>query len=225
MKITKDTLEILSNFSKINPHIVFEKGNVIRTVSVDSLTYAQAKVKEEFPLTFGVFDLKALLTIFSLFDGNEVTFEEKYMIISDTTGKSKIKFVYAKLDSFIHAEIGKNAEMDEKDVTFKITENNFKNLIKISSVLQNKDVVISGTEDKIFVHSLNAQEKENSSYMYEIGENTGKPFMVPFKLENLLMMPDSYEISLAIDGRIGYFKSLTKNLEYFVCGSIEDIEQ
>ncbi len=41
MKISKNTLSILKNFSVINPGIQFKKGNVLRTISNQKNIYAK----------------------------------------------------------------------------------------------------------------------------------------------------------------------------------------
>ena len=44
MKITTNTLNILKNFSKINPSILIQEGNTLRTISPNKTIMAKANV-------------------------------------------------------------------------------------------------------------------------------------------------------------------------------------
>ena len=49
MKLSKQTIEILKNFSSINMSVVLKPGSKIRTVSPQKTILAQAIVSETFP--------------------------------------------------------------------------------------------------------------------------------------------------------------------------------
>ena len=51
MQISDDTIEVLKNFSTINPSLNFKAGNTIRTVSEQKNILAQAVIGESLLLT------------------------------------------------------------------------------------------------------------------------------------------------------------------------------
>ena len=57
MKLSKETLAILKNFSTINQSILIESGNNLKTVSVNKTMMSNAVIEETFPEEFGLYDL------------------------------------------------------------------------------------------------------------------------------------------------------------------------
>ena len=81
MKINKDTLNTLKNFSDINMSIEVKAGNTLRTVSVQKNILAQAEVETTFPQDFAIYEVNRFLGAISLFDNPDFEFE----IIEDTS--------------------------------------------------------------------------------------------------------------------------------------------
>jgi hypothetical protein len=52
MKLSKETISILKNFSEINGAIEFKPGNKLRTVHPRKIVLAEANVTEKFPVDF-----------------------------------------------------------------------------------------------------------------------------------------------------------------------------
>ena len=49
MKLSKGTLDILKNFSNINPSITFKEGQELSTLSIQRNILSRAVVEEKFP--------------------------------------------------------------------------------------------------------------------------------------------------------------------------------
>ena len=49
MKLSKGTLDILKNFSNINPSICFKEGQELSTLSIQRNIFSRAVVEEKFP--------------------------------------------------------------------------------------------------------------------------------------------------------------------------------
>ena len=49
MELSKETQDILKNFSEINQSLAFKQGSEVKTVSPQKNILATAKVKEHFP--------------------------------------------------------------------------------------------------------------------------------------------------------------------------------
>ena len=56
MKLSDKTLSLLKNFSNINQSILFKEGSSLRTISVMKNILAEAKITEEIPKDFGIYD-------------------------------------------------------------------------------------------------------------------------------------------------------------------------
>ena len=63
MKISKETLRILTNFASINASIYITQGNVLRTRSSEGDVIAIAEIPETFSHTFGIPDLPKFISL------------------------------------------------------------------------------------------------------------------------------------------------------------------
>ena len=86
MIISNDTLNVLKNFATINPNLVFKPGQELKTIAESKTIMASAKIVEDFPQEFGVYDLNEFLSVYSLIDNPTVEFEDKAMVISSGNG-------------------------------------------------------------------------------------------------------------------------------------------
>ena len=68
--ISKETIDLLQNFSTINKSIVIKPGNQIETLSLNKNILAKAKVQETFDRDMAIYDLPSLISLFNLFDGS-----------------------------------------------------------------------------------------------------------------------------------------------------------
>ena len=83
MKLSKGTLDILKNFSNINPSINFKEGQELSTLSIQRNILSRAVVEEKFPKDFAIYDLGEFLSGLSLFDNPDFDFQnDNYVIIN-----------------------------------------------------------------------------------------------------------------------------------------------
>ena len=54
MELSETTLQVLKNFSTINPNLMFHTGNEVKTISEANNVLAKAELPDEFPQDFGV---------------------------------------------------------------------------------------------------------------------------------------------------------------------------
>ena len=64
MKLSKQTVAILNNYSDNQSILV--KGDQLRTISVMKNILAEAKIEEEFPKDFAIYDLPQFLKVLRL---------------------------------------------------------------------------------------------------------------------------------------------------------------
>ena len=72
MKLTSRTLQVLKNFSTINPSLLFKNGSVITTMSPNKTVMARATVGEVFPQTYAIYDLSRFIGVLSMFNDPDV---------------------------------------------------------------------------------------------------------------------------------------------------------
>ena len=81
MELTDSTINILKNYATINPNIVVENGNTLKTISVARNLFSSTETVEDFPQTFGIYDLNRLLGVLSLIEQPDIEFGDKLNVI------------------------------------------------------------------------------------------------------------------------------------------------
>ena len=97
MKLDNQTVQVLKNFSTINPNLVCKPGNVLRTISQSKAVMAKATVKTEFNEGFCLYDLSRFLGTISMFKDPDLDNKQTYMEISEGNTKFKYTFCDPKL--------------------------------------------------------------------------------------------------------------------------------
>lgn len=213
MKLSSDTLTILKNFATINPGIAFNKGSVLKTISSGRTVLAKATLKEEFPEEFCINDLSQFLSVYSLHkDTVDIDFDDVNIILK--SGKSKIKYRKTAKEMIITTD--KEISVAEPaDVSFRISEDVFTSAIKASNVLQSPNIAFESDGDKIYVTSFDSNDDSAHTNSIEIAEGNGNVFKAVFLLENMKMIPGTYDVEIYSRG-LSFFKNAFQEIDYWI---------
>ena len=154
MKISKNTFEVLKNFSEINENLLVKPGNTLETISVMKNVLATAKVEENFEKEFAIYDLNSFLSVLSLYEAPDVNLYDDYLTVSQ--GKSNSKFWYA--DKSLVVSPTKQIVMPSAEVKVRISQSNYTDLLKASNIMQLSDIGLVSDGDTI---NLIATDKKN----------------------------------------------------------------
>lgn len=201
MKFDALTLQIMKNFSTINPAIGIHAGDKLSTVNSSKTVMALAKVPLQFPQPFAISDISKFISVLSLFEDPEIEFNEKNLTIR----KDKAKVVYGVAESsMILYGPQKAIKFPSEEVVVPITEKQLQSAQRAMSVLQLPELGIIGDGDTIRLVALNAvsQGKENrvsDSFSLDLGP-TDKTFSFIFNRDNLVMLPRDYTLTISKSG-------------------------
>jgi len=213
MKISKETFSILKNFRDLNSNILINEGNVIKTLTPAKNVMATAVVSEDFPVEFGIWDLTSFLGTTSLFDDPDFDFNEKYVNIIGSNG-STVKYYYSE-PSLLTVPT-KDVKMPESVVNIEMTEETFNDLKKAAAVLNLSDLSICSDGDNITALISDKKNSTSNTYSIEIGYNdTNSEFNFDFKIDNLRIIPGTYEVSFA-EKIVSEFRNKNLDLTYWV---------
>ena len=217
MKLSPETNAVLKNFAHINQGLLFLKGNVVATVSPQKNILAEAKISEDIPKDFGIYDLNNFLSVNSLFkEGSELEFDDKNVIIKGLGGRSKIK--YRTTDStMIVAPNDKRPNLPSVDVKFTFSKEDFDWCMKTSSVLGTPHLAITSDGEEVTMLAFdeaNDSSHTNSLQMSDV-DTEGKRFKLVFKVENLKVIPDTYVVEICEKG-ISKWTSSNNQLKYWI---------
>lgn len=209
MKLSKETLAVFKNFAGINSNLLLKQGNKLSTISAQKNVMSDTTVVETFP-DFGIYDLNEFLGAMSLFDDPDLSFQEKFVSISQ--GNMKIKFFAA--DPSVLTAPQKAITFPEAEINFTVSAPMLNMIHKTASVLRAADVSIVGDGSVVTVVVGDKKNATGNSFSEAIG-TTDKSFKVNLKVENLKMLPGDYDVSIS-SKKISRFKSPSSDLVYYV---------
>lgn len=210
MKLSTNTVNVLRNFAGINANIYIKKGKKLATMAVAKNIVGEIDVEENFPEDIGIFNLSEFLGVLSLMDSPEITFDIKSMTIKE--GASKIRYGYA--DPSILVYPSKTINMPKSDIVFEVTATQVAQLQKAASTLSVQDIAFVGDGKKVTVQVLDKKNDSGNNYVMDIDAETSKNFTALFKIENLKMISDTYEITLTKG--ISQFKGKGLKVTYYI---------
>lgn len=214
MKFTSDTLSLLKNFSSINTNIVFNPGDVISTISNGNNIFAKASIKEDLPMRFAIYDLNSLLAILTLGD-QKVEFKDKSIEVS--SDKGTFEYYYSNPDIVKGAPSG---EIEHVTVySFKLTADDIQTLMKAAAITGSPTISVTNKNQSVVV-SVSDRKNDTANSFKKIIGTSFENFDVFIAVENLKVLPDAYEVSVAKtpNGRAKFlhFKSETRPLQYWI---------
>jgi len=211
MELSKETQDILKNFSEINQSLAFKEGKVLKTVSPQKNILARAEVTEHFPQDFAVYELNKFLGTLSMF--NKPTFEFNGNHVKMVEGKKRVKYIYADPSMFV-APPEKDIEFPDPEIQFNLTQADLDSLLRASAVLHLPEIGVVGNGSKMELTVMDVNNSSTDEVGIEVGD-TDKNFQVVFKHENLKLMRDDYDVKISSRG-IAHFKSVGIGVEYWI---------
>jgi len=213
MKLSDKTINLLKNFSSINQSILIKEGDSIRTISVMKNILAEAKVPEEFPKDFGIYDLNQFLNaISSLHINPELDFSNnEYLLIRE--GKKRNRFFFAD-PNVIVSPPEKSITLPSEDVCFELDTQVLGTLMKAAAIYQVPDLSVVGEAGvvKLVVHD---KKNDTSNTHEEIVGETDEEFCFNFKVENIKILPGTYEVVVS-KKLLSRFESKNHELTYYI---------
>lgn len=213
MKLSSQTLSVLKNFSTINKSLQFKAGNKLATVSTGKTVLANAVLVDEFPRDFCVYDLNQFLSVHSLFkEPVDLEFEESNVVF--VSGRSKIKYRMTSPEMIVLPP--ENAiVLPTVDCSFTLTAEDYEWVMKTCSVLSSPHIGVRSDGEKIQIITFDANDDSSHTNYIDVGSSDGGCYTVVFKVENIKMIPGTYDVNISFKG-FAHFKNTTEEVQYWV---------
>lgn len=198
MQLNQNTIKVLSNFATIQDNLVVKAGKNIMTMAEARNIIASATLDQEFPEDFGVYNLSEFLSAVSLLNEPSIKFNEEYMQLTDSVGKTKIKYLYA--DASILTTPPNEPKITEADfdVHFTLDETTLTQLRRAAQTLEFDFLIIEPSDDNVKLSLYDPKNPTSNSYSVEIPGDVGSdPFKFIIEVPHLKMMPSSYDVAIS----------------------------
>lgn len=214
MELSESTLSILKNYASINSNIVISEGNTIQTISEAKNILSKVEVPEEFPQTFGVYDLNEFLGVLNLVDTPRVKFEKDCVMIGDSTGRSKVKYFFS--DTEMLTSPSKEVKMPESDVRFTLDTETLNRIKRAAAALGHSELSVSGTKDSISLTVTSSDNATANTFSIDVeGSSNTDTYNFIFNISNLKILPGTYEVEIS-SKLISKLTNSENNLTYWI---------
>lgn len=214
MELSENTLQVLKNFSTINQNIMIRQGNTLKTISEARNVLATAVVDAEFPQDVGIYDLNEFIGVLGLVDTPRLNFEDEYVKIGDSSGRSKIKYFFSPEETLTFPQ--KDITMPSADVKFTLDNDTLNKLKRAASTLGHDEVSISGKGNVLSLSVVESQNSTSNAFSIDIdGDFEEATFNFILNIANLKILPGDYDVSIS-SKLISNFSHKELDLNYWI---------
>lgn len=215
MKLTQKTLQILKNFSVINPSILFRVGNTISTMSPQKTIMATAQIDEPIEEEFAIYDLSRFIGVISLFEEPELKLVDrgsnKEIVITGLSG-DKTKYVPADPSNIVAPPADRKIKLPDIYAAFTLNESSFNKVLKAMSIMSLSEIAFVADGSKIYAKAVNSKNPTSDEYAIPVGDCESE-FTAVVKSENIRLMSGEYNVEISTKGLIRFYND---SVEYIM---------
>jgi len=212
MKFEARTLQVLKNFSTINQSIIFKPGKNLATMSPTKTILAKARINDEIPGEFAIYDLSRFLGTMSLYDSPNLKINDKIVVIeNDSAAGENTKYICAEASNIVSPP-EKDIKFPNPEVEFVLDEKTFSKVQKALGVLSLPEIGVVGADGEVYLQAMDSKNPTGDVHRVIVGE-TESTFKFIFKAENLKIIPGDYQVAISSKG-LSHF--VGKDVEYWI---------
>ena len=214
MKLSDKTLKILQNFTTINQSLAFKEGKKLRTISVMKNVLAEAEIEEYIPKDFAIYDLPQFLNTVSLCSSPDIDVSTNNSFAHIKEGTANRSKYFFSDPSVIVAPPEKQMALPSEDVQFILGEEQLTKILKSSSILALPDLSVVGEAGVVKLVVSDRKNDTSNDFAVIVGK-TDKDFSFNFKIENIKLIPGTYQVSIS-SKNLAKFYNTAYRLTYFI---------
>jgi hypothetical protein len=194
--------------------VVINKGDEIKTISEAKNVLSSAKLDVQYPKTFGIYDLSEFLSVLSLVNSPRLTFEDNYVLVGDSSGRTRIKYFYSDID--ILTVPSKDIVMPECEVSFSFDKETLSRVKRAASVLGHNEMSLTVVDDVLVLSVIDQNDKTSNVFSIDVDGTYNDPnFSFVFNISNLKMVEDDYRVDIS-SKLISHFVNDESGIQYWV---------
>jgi hypothetical protein len=215
MQLSDRTMLVLKNYATINPNIVINEGKVLNTVSVARNVFSKTSIEESFPVGFGIYDLNEFLGVLSLVDKPNLKFEKDYVVVGDSTGRSRIKYFFSDPD--LLTAPSKDIIMPESEVKFTLDNDTLNRIKRAAQTLGHTQISITPSNGAIQISVVDSKDSTCNTFSIDVDGSypAGVDFNLILNVSNLKIVNEDFDVSIS-KKLITRFSSKQSEIEYFI---------
>ena len=214
MQLSDNTLAVLKNFASIQPNVVLNEGNVVKTIAEAKNVMAVATLDQSFDKEVGIYNLDEFLSVLGLVDSPDLNFHDDFVTVQSSAGRSQVKYFYS--DTSILTSPAKDIPMPEAEVNFTLSEETLKKILRAAGALGHEKMTITATDGGVKLTVVDNTDATSNAFEIVVpGTVESENFTFVMNIANLKLISGEYEV--AVSSRlISHFKNTSVDVEYFI---------
>ena len=212
MKLSDNALSTLKNFATINSGVVLHPGKIQRTWAADTSILVEVELDDDFPITFGIYDLNQFLGCVTTLDNPELDFQENCVKMKD----SSMSIIYRScLPALIKSPPNKSLIISDPDISFELSQSTITKILRLAAMNDLTTVSVIGFDGRI---KLQAHVKNNdlsNEVSTDMGEWTGADFSCMLKVDSIKLIPMDYKVEIKSNA-FAQFTCINRKLQYSI---------
>jgi len=213
MTLSENTLSVLKNFASINSGVVLRSGKTQKSISPEQTILVEAKLEDDFPVIFGIYDLNQFLGNVTTLDSPEMTFSDESVVMKDST--FSLNYYSCSPNLIISPPEGKDLVLSNPEISFDISSSVLQRLLRVANMNAMPHISILGKNGKMVVRGSDKSNDTSNYVDVEIGDYEGDDVTITFKAENLKMVPDDYSVQIKL-GTFSCWTNKKGTMKYFI---------
>lgn len=228
MQLSETTVQVLKNFSGINPSIVINEGNELKTMAEARNLYAIAKIRDTFADKIGIYDLNEFLRVLELVEDPNLDITSDFATVNGSGGLSKVKYYFTDPDMITTPPNAPKLPA-EWEVQFELNAATINRIKSAGGALGHKQICVSPADGSIRITVCDPENKTSNTFSMDVaGTYKEEPFEFYLTIDNLkCILPGSYGVNISsrlvskfvstnADLPLEYVIALEKNSKYGV---------
>jgi hypothetical protein len=225
------TLEVLKNFAALNPGIVVETGNTLRTTTERTKTIqARVVVPQSFPVPFAIYDLRRFLGALSVFAAPKIIFGRGTVTITEAEETDGLRLSYPLTTPDCVDRPKQDPKIDPA-FAFPMPRDRFKQFARIGIAINLPHLILTAGEDhKVYLGCADAAKSERAQVggRIQIADNAPSAFRLVWAAEDWAkILPGDYMVGVELrkDGAIAQFIGAGGEVNYWIGTRVVDDRQ
>ena len=197
MRLSDTTTKVLKNFASINPSILLNEGQTIRTISPQKNVMAQAVTDEPITDSMCLYDINQLLNIAESIDDCVINVNASKAILSNPQNTQNSTVFFAD-PSVIVTPPENNITVKNEQFTFNLSDKELVKILRMASLCNAEELILQQRNDGTVLCKVTNTANPTSndfSLVVEATNSTGETEL-PATLEvtKLNFIKDTYEV-------------------------------
>ena len=213
MQLSDNTLAVLKNFASIQPNVVLQEGNVVKTIAEAKNVMAVATLDQSFDKEVGIYNLDEFLSVLGLVDSPDLAFHDDFVTVQGS-GRSQVKYFYS--DPSILTSPAKDIPMPEAEVKFTLDEATFKKVLRAAGALGHEKMTITATEGGVLLTVVDNTDATSNAFEIVVpGTVESENFTFVMNIANLKLISGDYDVEVS-SRLISKFTNQSADICYYI---------